>query len=259
MDFQIFGKKSEPAQFEGIYFPASDLAQFGLGDDAENSEDVGIELRRDRLTLGLVDALTAHIVDLPPELRLGLSANRPNFQSLNWKFELTFQGFAGFDSPGGIKPLPLPREGKNANLGEVAVSEIFPNAKKLAASVQVSQPGILIASAALRPYWGGSHADLSLSGDGRAVLWALWRWICGENGPPKRGAGEKSAIVAKTTTAPVIARLTPPTGAGVGPVHGLTADQLKLGAVLTFSASIAFSLELSRDKGRSWDVNCSAG
>lgn len=256
MPFQIVGKNPAPSEHEGVLIPASDLSLSGLSLSSDFAEDVPLELQRDRLLLGLIDTLTARLADLPPELRLGLSATRPNFQSLNWKFETTFIGFTAFDAPGGIKPLPIPTTGKNAGLGEVTVAEIWPNAKKIAPNIQVSEPGILISSPGLKPYWGGNHSDLSLTGDGRAWLWGLFRWLASPNGAPTRAKGNKSAITGKTVSPGVATR---PQINAAAPLNGLTPEQATLGVILTFSASISFALLLSRKEGRSWDVNCIPG
>lgn len=256
MTFQIFGEKAEATKHEGIFIPAVDLAASGLSIERDLGEDSAPEIQRDRLILGIVDTLTARIADLPPELRLGLSATRPNFQSLSWKFELTFLGSVGFDSPGGIRPLPIPTTGINAGKGEVSLAEIWPGVKKLAAGVNHAAPGILIAANALRPYWGGNHADISPTGDGRAVLWALFRWLASPSGAPRRGKDVKSAITGKTVSPGVATR--PQTG-NAAALYGFSPEQLETVTLLTFSASLSFALLLSRKAGRSWDVNCALG
>lgn len=256
MAIQIFPSTGGTASFNGVLIPATDLVAGGIQSDTEFADAVAANLKRDKALLAIAEVSTAFIANLAAGLSLGLSVTRPNTSTLSWTYSLTYQAYELLSSSTGLAPLPVPVSGANSGIGDFAITDIFPNAEKVASGATVSESGVLIESASLARYDAPAHASLSVSGDNRDWLAALFRWIGNDaTAFPTRSTTEASAVTAKSVTAPTTFTLPTAATATTNPTTAIANADRDVFVGVQFTTSITLAMALSGLSTQTYEVD----
>jgi hypothetical protein len=256
MGFQTFPAAGGTASFAGVFIPFGDLANGGIQANTEFADSVAANIKRDKGLLATLEVLTAYIDSLTADLKLGISVIRPTVQSLTWNYSLTYQAYELRNGSTPLAPLPVPVSGANSGKGDIAITDAFPNAAKVASAATISGAGVLIESAPLARQGAPAHASLSVDGDNRDWFNALFRWAANDaTAFPVRSASAASAITAKTPSTPSIFTLPAAATASTNPTTNLSASDLDVIVPVQFTTSLTIQLALSSISGQTWDVN----
>jgi hypothetical protein len=191
------------------------------------------------------EVVTAYIAGLATGLALGVSVTRPNTASVNYTYGLTLQLHEILGSGGSLAPLPVPSAGANSGVGEIAFTDIFPNAVKVSAAADPGESGVLIETASVEAFGGPSHAALTLSADSRMLLGCMFRYLAVSDDLPLRSGAVASAVTTKG--APNFSSFILPTAAtaATDPTTELLAANLPRTVLIQQAASLTFNLTAS--------------
>jgi hypothetical protein len=245
MAFQIFPSTGGTATFDGIFIPVGDLLNGGIEGAVEFADVEPAALKRDKALFAVSEIVTAYIDGLAAGLALGVSVTRPNVTTLNYTYGLSLQLHEVLGSGSPLAPIPVPSAGANAGIGDFAMTDIFPNAVKLASTADPGGAGVLIESASLAGYGAPTHASLNLATDCRMVLGALFRYMASSTDLPLRSTTEASAVTSKTAGA--YTSFTAPAAytADTDPTSDLAAADLPRTVLIAQPASVTFNLVAS--------------
>lgn len=242
MAFQIFPAAGGTADFAGIFIPVGDLLNGGIEGAVEFADVEPAALKRDKALFAVSEIVTAYVAGLASGLSLGLSATRPNVQSVNYTFGLTLQLHEILGEGNPLAPLPVPSAGDNAGIGGITFDDIFPNAVKVSAAADPGGSGVLIETASLESLGGPSHASLSLSADARMIFGALFRYMAISDDLPVRSGAVASAVTAKSAPAYFSFGLPAAATAATNPTTALTTADLPRTVLIQQAASVTFNL-----------------
>lgn len=259
MAIQIFSSAGGTASFNGIFVPRADLAPGGLSADTELDAGVAANIKRDKALYALTYVVASTVSSLAALDALGISAAVPTLSSISHTTTLTVQRYVKESSDAKLAPIPVPATGANLGRGDIAFTDVFPNATKIANAGAVAGAGVLIEAAPLVSYGAADYATLNLGTDSRQVFYAMFKDMATDStNYPTRSATEASAVTARavgTSTevalAPALIDATDPTS-GLAPAEANITHILSSGAMgLTFNivASLAPTGE------QTWEVN----
>ena len=242
MAIQILPSGGGTASFNGVFIPVGNLISGGISGSSEFAAGEATALKRDKALFAISEVISSYIAGLAAGLALGVSVGTPNKQSLNWTYSFTLQTYELRNGSTPLAPLPVPTSGTNSGVGDFALTDIFPNATKVASAASLTDSGVLIETAPLVRHGSPAHASLSLSGDNRSFLNALFRWIASNSEVPTRTASVASAVTTKTASAPIIFSLPTAATAATNPTTALSSADLDILVLNSFTSSITFNL-----------------
>lgn len=242
MAIQILPSGGGTASFNGVFIPIGDLEDGGISGSSEFASGEAANLKRDKALFAISEISNAYIAALASGLALGVSVGTPNKQSLNWTYSFTLQTYELRNGSTPLAPLPVPTSGTNSGVGDFAFTEIFPNATKVASAGSIADSGVLIETAPLTRHGCPAHASLSLSGDNRSYLNALFRWMASSSEVPSRSGSVASAVTNKNASAPSIFSLPAAATAAPNPTTALSASDLDILILVSMTSSITFNL-----------------
>jgi hypothetical protein len=242
MAFQIFPVAGGTADFSGVFIPVGDLLNGGIEGASEFADAEPAALKRDKALFAVSEILTSYVANLAAGLSLGLSVTRPNTAGVNYTYGVTLQLHEILGSGETLAPLPVPSAGNNAGIGEVSLTDVFPNATKVSAAADPGGSGLLIESASIASFGAPDHASLVLADDARMWFGALFRYMSVSNDLPVRSASDASAVVSKTVTPYSSFTLPPAATAATNPTTDLAASDLPQTVLIQQSASVTFNL-----------------
>jgi hypothetical protein len=184
-------------------------------------------------------------------LTLSRNTNSAGTDLTNNVFNLSNQFYADHQTKE-IDVLPLPTTGENSGKGGVAVTDVFPNAAKLAADGEVPGEGIVVPTADLQRYGSPDHATLDPTADSR-----LWFQAIGEyfgNELTTRSTSNASAIVGRSrgNTQPIT--LAPQATDSTNPTTGIASDDLNKISVFAHTYSVTIQVKLNQST-QTFEVN----
>ncbi len=174
MALEIITTGGGNATADSIVIPQTDLAAFGVTAPEMTADDTGLA----RAVWGFLKAVQAE--DLSAALGFTKPAS-PTVTKIEGQFDnrsysVTIQKYVDYqDGANGV--VPLPTSGANSGLGGFALTDIFPNAVKVAAAGAVAAESLLIASADLTAIISSiNHAgiDITAGQDNRELLGAIY-------------------------------------------------------------------------------------
>lgn len=256
MGFQVFPAAGGSASFAGVFIPFGDLASGGIQANTEFADSVAANIKRDKGLLAVFEVITSYIDALTSDLKLGISVTRPTLQSLSYTYGLTYQAYELRNGSTPLAPLPVPDSGTNSGKGDIAITDIFENAAKVASAATISGAGVLIESAPLVRQGAPAHSSLSVGGDNRDWFNALFRWAANDaTAVPVRSTTVPSAITAKTASTPTVFTLPAAATAATNPTTDLSSADLDILVPVQFTSSLTFQLALSPLTSQSYEVN----
>ncbi len=180
MPLQIIPSGGGNATADSISIPQVDLASFGVTVPEMTADDTGIA----RALWGFFKAVQSE--DLSAALGVTKPALPPvsNVASLfdNRSYSLTTQKYIDFQN-GSNGVIPLPTVDSNSGVGGFALTDIFPNAVKVAANDPVANAALLIQSADLTSIISTiTHAgiDITSGQDNRELLATIYESLANE-------------------------------------------------------------------------------
>ena len=242
MAIQVLPSGGGTASFNGVFIPVGDLENGGISGASEFASGEATALKRDKALFAISEVTNAYITALAAGLALGVSVGTPNKQSLNWTYSFTLQTYELRNGSTPLAPLPVPVSGTNSGVGDFALTDIFPNATKVASAASLTDSGVLIETAPLTRHGSPSHASLSLSGDNRSYLNAFFRWMASNSEVPTRTGSVASAVTNKNAAAPTIFSLPTAATAATNPTTALSSADLDLLVPVNFTSSVTFNL-----------------
>lgn len=242
MAIQIFPTAGGTATFDGVFIPVGDLLNGGIEGAVEFADAEPAALKRDKAMFAVCEVVTSYVANLAAGLALGVSVTRPNPTTTSYTYGMTVQLHEILDSGVPFAPLPVPSAGANAGVGDIAFTDIFPNAVKLAAAADPLASGVLIETASMEFHGGPDHATLNLAGDARATLGAMFRYLASSTDLPLRSTTEASAVTGKSVPAYSTTTLPAAATATTDPTTDIVASDLPRLIVVNQSASVTFNL-----------------
>lgn len=245
MAFQIFPLAGGTADFAGVFIPVGDLLNGGIEGAAEFADAEPAALKRDKALFAVSEIVTAYIAGLASGLSLGLSVTRPNIASTNYTYGVSIQLHEILGSGNTLAPLPVPSAGANAGVGEIALTDVFPNATKIAAAADPGGSGLLIESASVASFGAPDHVSLVLANDSRMWFGALFRHMSVSTDLPVRSGVDASAVVQKSAPPYVSFSLPAAATAATDPTTDLVAADLPQTVLIQQAATVTFNLVAS--------------
>ncbi|NCO74172.1 MAG: hypothetical protein GW856_02775 [Cyanobacteria bacterium] len=248
LNFEFF-ESSGTAVASGVFIPQNNLMGINAGEFADSES---LEKKESKLVYSLCNKFVDG--SLNNALGISVSQNAITGQSsvLSSKsYTATIQYYASIKDQF-VNVLPVPTIGNQVGIGEIIITDLFPNAVKVESGSVVSSEGVLIPSALLADYGAQTHVSLDLANDNRSWVGALIRYIV--NTISLRSTLIASAITGKSVGA--IATLTLPAIATdlTNPTTGFVlSDLLKIDIYSkTFSITIQ---RLENELNQSFDIN----
>lgn len=245
MGLQVFPSTGGSAAFSGVFIPVGDLLTGGIEGAVEFADAEPAALKRDKAMFAVSEVVTAYISGLATGLALGISVTRPNTASVNYTYGLSLQLHEILDSGSPLAPLPVPSSGANSGVGDIAFTDIFPNAVKLAAAADPAASGVLIETASMEFFGAPDHAALNLGTDSRYLLGAMFRYLATSDDLPLRSATVASAVTSKTAGAFSTFTLPAAATAATDPTTDIAASDLPRTVLVQQSSSLTFNLVAS--------------
>lgn len=174
MALQLVPSGGGTANADGIAILQTDLAAYGVTDAEMTNDATGLA----RAVWGFLKTVQAF------DMSSLLGVTKPNTVTptvtvtgfFDRSYTLSFQKYVNLtDSISGI--VPLPTTGANSGNGGVALTDIFPNAVKVAAAEAVASSALVIATADLTAIDNGiTHTPLDITSgqDNRGVLTSIY-------------------------------------------------------------------------------------
>lgn len=244
-----FFESAGTATAEGVFLPISDLIGVSAGEFADAES---VETKENKLMYSLANTFTNGALTLA----LGLTATANNIAGqsnvLSSKsYSFTVQYYADHQNEV-IDVLPLPTVGNQVGVSDIAFTDLFPNAVKVAAAGAVSGEGVVIPTAFTLVYGSPSYASLNLGADSRSYIGSLIRFLIAN-------IDQRSAVIASAVTAKAIsatAGLTLPAAATTlpNPTTGIDPDDLN--KLDFFSKTMTITMQrIENETTQSFDVN----
>jgi hypothetical protein len=238
----------------GVFIPVSDLpgslaTELESGDStaSKTASFVFSVFKAIKNTLTTTSYLTTQLAGNILGQSYNLAESVPEVTKKNHSYSLTTT-FLAKKSDSTIQMIPL-----NANSdGELLVTDIFPNAVKVAASGAVAAAGVLINSSDLVGFGGIAHTSLTLAtSDGRQWLSSLVSWLF--NTLTVRTASVASAITTKTRSTAIVTIPALATNVDT-PSTGLLATSLDLYSLFNDTITITIQTQENDDETVSLSV-----
>jgi hypothetical protein len=246
MTVQIFPLAGGTAFFDGVFIPVANLSTVGgITGASEFADSEAAAVKRDKALFAIASiSNTALAARSTAGTLLGVTVTTPNFQSFTWTVSNTTQFYEKRNGSTPLAPLPVPTTGTNNGVGDFALTDIFAGAAKVASGATVAGSGVLIETAPLVRYGSPAHASLSVSGDNREYMSALFRWMASSSEVPLNSNSTanpvESAVTAKTASAPVIFTLPAAAIAATNPTTALTSADSDILVLISVTSSISF-------------------
>lgn len=259
MAIEIFSSAGGTASFNGIFVPRTDLAPGGLSADAELDTGVDANVKRDKALYALTYVVASTISSLDSLDALGISAAVPTLSSISHTTTLTVQRHIKENSDAKLAPIPVPLAGANLGRGDIAFTDIFPNATKIANAGAVAGAGVLIEAAPLVSFGAADYATLNLGTDSRQVFYAMFKDMAINTfSYPTRSATEASAITARAVGTSTEVALAPALIDADAPTSGLSSLDTNVVHILSSGAiGLTFNIvsSLAPTGEQTWEVN----
>ena len=242
---QIFPVAGGTADYDGVFIPVADLATGGITGASEFADSEAAAVKRDKALFAIAYASNAALaVMITAGTLLGMTVTNANIQTATWTVSNTTQFYEKRNGSTPLAPLPVPTTGTNNGVGDFALTDIFTGAAKVASGATVAGSGVLIETAPLTRYGSPDHASLSVSGDNRDYMSALFRLMASSSEVPLKSNSTAnpvaSAVTAKTASAPVTFTLPAAAIAATNPTTALTSADSDILVLISVTSSISF-------------------
>jgi len=238
---QIFPTAGGTADFDGVFIPVANLSAGGITGASEFADSEAAAVKRDKALFAIAYASNAALAVMSTAgTLLGMTVTNANIQTATWTVSNTTQFYEKRNGSTPLAPLPVPTTGTNNGVGDFALTDIFAGAAKVASGATVVGSGVLIETAPLTRYGSPAHASLSVSGDNRNYMSALFRWMASSSEVPLKSNSTASAVTAKTASAPVVFNLPAAAIAATNPTTALTSADSDILILVSITSSISF-------------------
>lgn len=231
---------------DGLFVPVDDLP----GLDATELD--GTPEGESKLIFAILNAVydTLNPVNFD---KLGFGVTKPNptgtgADLINQSFGLSAQYMANL-ADNTIGMIPVPASGTNAEVGKIALTDIFPGADEIASGATSGGAGIVIPDSEIGDF-GAPTAD-TIGDDFRQYLASLYLWMIGS--AAIRGSAPSAIVNASVGAA---TGFNPPAAwtADTNPVSGIDAADLSRRAFFSRQFSLTVNLKLNQ-ADQTFDVN----
>lgn len=250
LEFYEASAASPSGASDGVFIPISDLPGVEAGEFAAGEST---EKKVAKALLGAFLGLNNN----NPSNALGLAVSRATASGgldlTNNSFTITPQILTDYETKQ-MSALPVPTAGANSGVGDVAITDIYPNAEKIASDGAISGEGFLIPTAQIEPYGAPSHANVTIASDSRLWFLGFAGWVTVDSSILLRGDSQASAITARNRGGATAITLPAAATAQTDPTTDLSsADLNKLSVVdHDFTLTIQTKMDQATQK---FDVN----
>ena len=234
----------------GVFIPISDLPGVEAGEFA-NVESA--EIKTAKAVLGALFALTNNLPNNLLGFTAGRTTNSGGLDLTNSAFTITPQFYIDHETKQ-MSALPVPSSGVNSGVGELSITDIYPNAEKLAADGAISGEGFLIPSGDVEPYGAPDHASISLASDSRLWFMGFAQWGSVDSSILVRTASQASAIVSRNRGNTQAVTLPPAATQTTDPTTDLSASDLNKISVVQHTFNLTVQAKLNQNT-QTFDVN----
>lgn len=233
------------ATADSISIPQTDLAAYGVTDAEMTADNTGLA----RAVFGVIKAVQAF--DMSSVLGMTKPGNPGKAISgglyINRTYSLTSTWYVNLsDSSTGV--VPLPSSGANSGLGGFALTDIFPNAVKVAASAAIGASALLIPSADLTPYDASiTHGSIDITSgqDNRLLTASIYRFMV--DGLDLRSATETSAFIASSESNPSLQTVPANFIDATDPLSGIDPVDVADGHIALLNKTMSLSIQTEED------------
>lgn len=174
-----FGDADWTTTGSGVFIPISDLPGSSSSEYADEVDDADKEgqavfsvIKQIIKKVSGISYLTTQADANLLGISYSLAETLPSVRLKNKTYSFTFSRLVSLDDDA-TSVIPVATSGTHNGKGGVTLTNIFPNASKLAAASSTGGAGVLILSATLENYGAPSHASLALNNDCRRWIEAL--------------------------------------------------------------------------------------
>lgn len=250
LEFYEAAAVSPSGASDGVFIPIADLPGVVAGELAA-AEDTGKKVAK-----AILGALQG-IANTLPSNALGLTVTRatasPGTDLTNNILTLTSQFYVDHETKQ-MDSLPVPSAGANSGVGGVAITDVFPNAEKIAADGAISGEGFLIPTANIAMYGAPAHGAIALANDSRLWFMGLAQWLTVDSNFAIRSPSQASGIVARSRGGTAAVTLPANATAATDPTTDLAASDLSKISVLQHSFSVTVQTIMDQ-AAQTFDVN----